>query len=34
MKPFEIVAPLRKLLGHYPDPKLLLQIALEGGKEA
>ena len=34
MKPFEIEAPLRKLLGHYPDPELLLQVALEGGKEA
>ena len=34
MKPFDIEAPLRKLLGHYPDPELLLQVALEGGKEA
>ncbi len=34
MKPFEIVAPLRKLSEHYPDPKLLLEVALEGGKDA
>ena len=34
MKPFEIEASLRKLLVHYPDPALLLQVALEGGKEA
>ena len=34
MKPFEIEASLRKLLVHYPEPALLLQVALEGGKEA
>ena len=26
MKPFEIEASLRKLLVHYPDPALLLQV--------
>ena len=34
MKPFEIEAPLRKLVCHYPDPELLLRVALEGGEEA
>ena len=34
MKPFEIEASLRKLIVHYPHPKLLLRVALEGGKGA
>ena len=34
MKPFKIKDPLQKLVEHYPDPKLLLRVAREGGEEA
>ncbi len=34
MKPFEIEVPLRKLVCHYPDPVLLLQVAHQGGQVA
>ena len=34
MRAFKIKYPLQELVEHYPDPKLLLRVAREGGEEA
>lgn len=34
MRAFKIKDPLQELVEHYPDPKLLLRVAREGGEEA
>ena len=34
MKPFKIITSLEKLVDAYPDPKILLNAAREGGKPA
>lgn len=34
MKSFNVIKVLRRLVNHYPDPKVLVNVALEGGVQA